>query len=405
MPPVNTRTSRIIITPVVRKTGTATPKDTPFLSPPTLTTTPTIEPVDGIINTKCLAITPTLPDTVVPAYSLVFSSWGDDPKYIYSFKTKQRSVFSKEIYPYTTSYDGNWFTYNEEQFGVSEWMVMETYDKKVKRKYKVQSSWDFAYSWLDANRLLINLNQDPVPSVLVINPRTNEQTVLSSKYPNLLPFDGIGHSRLHFGVSSVVYDPSLELVVYLKTLEDGDRFRSFITLFDRRTKTELANLEDEPSSRFLNHPVWSLDGQEVIIANNLNDVKEIYSIQRDGLVSQLTHFRSIYQDLEIDGISLSPDKRYLAFWLILSESPIDEKLILLNMETKEIIDLCIPSAEKYAGNPIWSPDSRYFAVAISNKANTDQTILVDSQGGWAAQVSDQLPTGERSYPVGWLKEP
>lgn len=389
-------TSSFAVTPSVASVATNTFTNISVPSSTSPTQTPTFSPTPELFKTQCLEIAPLLPDQVVPEYSLVYSFLGDGQRYSYRFKTNQRLDFPDGVYPYATSYDGNWFLYV--QYGKVVRLVAETYDQKVQWKYQMQDNWRPAPFWLSNQYFFINLVDNLLPPMLVIDPGTGKQSLLPSEYPDLVPFDGAGRSPFHFGGSSVVYDPSLELVVYLKTIEEGRRYRHFITLYNRKTKTELASLEDEPSYP-LRRPIWSVDGEEVIVANHLQGVGEIYSIQQDGQVNQLTNFRSYYQDLKISGISLSPDKRMLAFWMKLPDMSVEEQLFLLDMETKQVTNLCVSSTKDHGSQPTWSPDSRYIAVGDHVETNRYHTILIDPIAKLAAQVNDN------AYPVGWLKVP
>ena len=80
----------------------------------------------------------------------------------------------------------------------------------------------------------------------------------------------------------------------------------------------------------------------------------------------MTHLSGTYGFVRILSPRWSPDGRYIAFWLETADKadavPDDAyaRLVIYNMETKEVIDLCISNGLPGSGTvdlPVWSPDS------------------------------------------------
>jgi hypothetical protein len=144
-------------------------------------------------------------------------------------------------------------------------------------------------------------------------------------------------------------------------------------------------------------------------SNRPNDsIEDLFSLNQDGQVRQLTDFGAFFAEIHIVGISLSPDGTKIAFWLRARPSPYKERqLTVLDLATLQVTNYCIPGqSQDYVSpvwsSPIWSLDSRYLAALNQYEPNAGRAILVDTQQGWAAQVAELIPNG---WPAGWMALP
>jgi Tol biopolymer transport system component len=130
---------------------------------------------------------------------------------------------------------------------------------------------------------------------------------------------------------------------------------------------------------------------------------EWFSIDRTGEINQLTHFEDYFTEADIEMASISPNGRYLAFWLSVNPSTYPGyNLAVLDLETRQVVNYCIPgSPTKYSVEPVWSPDSRYIALVdyYDKKTSDSHVILVDPAEEWAARVAENLA------PLGWMIAP
>jgi len=399
------------------RTATATLTHTPeTLATPspveTIATSMVALPPKSILEYQRLEIASSLPASMHPTGALIF--YGKH-SYRLDFDQQIQQEISEDNTCFSTSPDRKWLAYcqiaSDSPTGL--WLIVESADGQQQKKLPAKQEWQWyiGSTWLDNERLVFNLWKDKsivtaIYPVAVVNPFTGEENELASDYPDLQPSTGGPAGTLHFVYSTVVYDPSLNLVVYPQT-----KAGSFhIVLWDQQAQRTLARVED--INEFYHTPLWSFDGKQFAIAVNhpksrqLDEwVDEWFSVSREGQVQQLTHFGDFFEHVEIGAANWSPDGQHLAFWLDATPSLCEgQHLALLETETQHVTDYCVPgSIHKTAPPPIWSPDSQYVAVENfydDKNANAfSHVILVDTKQNRAARI------GENVTPVGWLIGP
>jgi len=316
-----------------------------------------------------------------------------------------------------TSPDGKWIAYEQDskESPTGSWLIVQSADGKQQKRIPMNPDWrSFGdYVWLDNQHLLFNdfinlpdvqrLQDSPAYPMVVFNPFTEEKIELSSDYPNLQLSVAGPASRMDFAYSDVVYDPSLDLVIFPSW--GGEH--NYIVLWDIQSKTVLAKVEDQ-SGGFGHYPLWSPDATQfaVPVVNAMQGqhaIEEWYSVSREGQVEQLTHFGDYFSDSDIGSASnWSPDGQKLAFWVNLSPSPCPGlRLAVLDMRTKQVTNTCLPGTPDYAPPPIWSLDSRYIVVRDAS-APQIKTILVDFENDRTFDITTLV--GD-SPPIGWLVSP
>ncbi|RPI89355.1 MAG: hypothetical protein EHM40_20955 [Chloroflexi bacterium] len=387
----------------------ASPTRVPFspvtLSPtllPTKTPVPTgIEPV----KSQCFEVLPALPSEVALPGILVLSK--PDGLSLLDFSQQTRREIAGLINAVSVSPNGKWLSYTFIAEDVDEKIVIESADGKIQTEIPTRQGWLIfdKVLWLDNERLWFpvfpEIRKGEIAPTVIINPFTGEQKQLSSAYPGIkrYQFGFATAPGLHFQYSSVVYHPSLNLVIYPEEGESG----WYITLWDKQSGKVLARI---PEGGLYGHlPMWFPDGSRfVVVARwNWDRPREWFEVSQDGGLRQLTHFEDSYADFDIGQYaSLSPNGRYLAFGL----SPTEDggvtslkELLILNMETLETINTCITL--DYPA-PVWSSDSQYLAVLTRRSTNKPSGIAVlDIRQGWAAKISEEPKT----HPMGWLESP
>ena len=261
-------------------------------------------------------------------------------------------------------------------------------------------------TWLDNMRLVFNVWKDHsvIPDawpVAIVNPFTGESLELESDYPNLKPSMSGPAGTGQFIDSSVVYKPSLDMVVYPETPQLGWN----VVLWDRQAQKAVAKIKD--LNEFQHKPLWAPDGTRFVVAvdsrqNQANNTwtDDWFSATEQGEVTQLTHFEDVFVQAEIGPANWSPNGAYLAFWLKARPSNCpDWNLAVLDVKSQRAVDYCVPmTTDGYTPAPIWSPDSRFLAVIKNYQSNVSpsQVILIDTQMAWAASV------GDSGLPLGWL---
>jgi hypothetical protein len=416
---IMTPTTSTLFIPTSKPTATLAPKPTPSsiptLSRPTATI-PVTSPLAGFLNYKPITITTSLPVDAHPAGTLIL--WGGNGKN--SYRLDFTPYKEQDFLPYasclSTSPDGKWLTYCQDfpDRSAERWLTVESANGQEMKKVRIEKDWDVftILSWLDNQRLVFNLRKDTgnyasIRPVIVLDPFLGKQQELDTDYPDLRP-SGSGPAGMNFDFvrSTVVYHPSLNLVVYPQTIPP-DGF--FVVLWDRQSKKALAKLRDYGG--FGHYPIWYPDGEQFVIAaipqsgvnrNNIRESKEeLFLVSREGQIQQLTHFAGSFDRVKTWEGNLSPDGKRLAFWLdtkpdLCGAGP---DLAVLEMETRKVTSFCISSVYGETLPPVWSPDGKYIVVESFERGDL-RAILVDIEQAWAAQIA------EDAVPVGWLvREP
>lgn len=364
------------------------------------------QPPIGILNNPCWTVLPGLPTEATSPGLMVIRSPDELIFLDQNFQVQQQTSEGAIGSFAATSPNGNWLAYTYYPKEGSSQIVVVSADGLRKVSVPEEISWmDIIYgAWLDNEQLWFPAAPESgyLASVVVVNPFTRVNQELPSDYPGLeIYLFGPQGIRLHFGYSSAVYDPSLDLVVYPELTESG----YYYTLWDRQAQKVLGRILDDGFYRHL--PLWLPDGSGFLVVGmpQANRPKEWFIVDRDGKqIRQLTHFGdSIAQYAIVNGGSISPSGRYLAFGLSLEENAHADrgKLIILDLETLKVYNTCIKIGEQM---PVWSLDSQFVAVSTWNSGFGDETspiLIVHLKEWWAAPVAE----GWRFEPVGWLKLP
>lgn len=230
--------------------------------------------------------------------------------------------------------------------------------------------------------------------------------MISEQYPDN---DNASARTFWEGGGTTEYDPLLTRVVYPAEINKDYLGRSGMgyVLWDLEKHVKLVEIM---MSNFSVTPKWVSDGSRFVI-NDVSGNGEFYAVTRDGVVTQLSHLNSGLAAESARGRSYfsdrynwSPDGRHLAFWReSLQNSLIQGTLAILDTETGEIIDTCIPMG--HSDNfgvyfpPIWSLDGKSLVTGANLQEDGNyQTVLIDLEGKFAAKL------GENLFPIGWLAD-
>jgi hypothetical protein len=362
---------------------TATPEKIVEASPTIKVISTPTEPTASSPEHKCLEILPNIPVHNSLSGTIVFTAIGDDRKYLLSLPDGEEKDLQSEWYSLSTSPKGTWWAYRE-----GSWLMFVNKNGQTTRKFAIQPTWFFSPIWFDDHWFVTNLQRGSgiVPNIEVINPESGEQQILSSNYPGLIPYAGAGGDPFHIIFNSLVYDPTLNYVVYPKT-EDEQRS---IVLWDRKQQKMIAQIEDE--GYFYHNPVWAWDGKSVFVAVEEPFTDVLYRMDLDGQVFPLTNAEKT-GSMRIGVINLSPDGKQVAFWKKSSNSWRNEDLVLLDLDSFVAEEYCLSSIHETEDLILWSPDSRFLLIGDHQGNNEVRTIIFDVHDEWAAEVPDVLPSG------------
>jgi hypothetical protein len=310
----------------------------------------------------------------------------------------------------STSPDGKWMAYcpRDDASPTGQWLIVESADRQQTNKVPTENVFSFGQMWLNNKQLIFLFAQPertgPRPMV-VINPFTGEQTELSSDFPELYPPDQ-GMGRMGFNIADLVYDPSLDLVIY----PSSRGLNTYFIVWDRRANAMLAKIEN-PSGIFGYFPVWSPDGKQVVFPVihyiEKNRRSEWFSVSRTGEARQITHFGDYFEIANIAyAPAWSPDSKKLAF--LLETTPnlcptTGMHLAILDIETEQVTNTCFLVSKDYGANPPhWSLDSRFLVTMdIWGDDERYRQLLIDVEIGYAYDITEF--TLGSAY--GWLDFP
>lgn len=314
----------------------------------------------------------------------------------------------ENLYYFAFSPEHNWIAYIS---SVSDDLIVAGVKNKIIKAMPWEDDWAYV-EWLNEDQLIIPLIQkDQVTdfsSFLVLNPFTDERSLLDADYPDMF---------YNEPWRIVEYSPLIDNVVYLQGSVAGPYY---YTLWDIQNKSSITQLD--ANGDLHTFPRWSSDGREFAMALSLSQKMgefpsyEIFKVLRDGTVTQLTHLSDYYPWVYVGDVSWSPNNRNIAFWYShwsedddpYFSTPGDRYLGVLNVQTGLITNYCI-RGELNAGlgsgiysAPLWSPDGKQiiFRSQIGDDYMFDsQTILLDIQENQAYLIAEAME------PVGWLNSP
>jgi len=234
----------------------------------------------------------------------------------------------------------------------------------------------FNLRWLDNERVVLYTNQTAEKgSVLVVNPFTREQSVVSNELPELAVFAWPG---VEWGVE---YSPDLQAVVFIGSLKVRDSGPVL-----RDIARDQIIWEPQPPVSSFEMPKWSPDGKRV--AEGASGY--LYIIDRDG---QATAVPKLNPLKGVAHFSWSPDGRYIAVWN--SDRPQHYILMVYDLQSEKLMDTCIEDV--YPSSPVWSPDSQQIIVNIN--VNKGEPVLFDIQKE-ASYLLKSIP--KIVYPSDWM---
>jgi hypothetical protein len=415
-----TQTSVPVTNPTLAFTPNFTPTIMPSLTPtleirasltPVNTGTATLAPLPAY-QQSCLALLPQLPAGKAYSGKLVLSGRGGAQNYprghLFDLATRQTTLMFPEkagsitVSPDRTKYAVEDLSDNRVKIYSADGVLLGILDKG-QYPYIIDQ-------WIDNEQLLIGVLESegrwvkyPEDEIL-FNIFTGKQTLLHPDYPDI----DLGNTGLAWtGGSTTKYDPSLTLVVYPSYTEQVGGSPSYV-LYDRVRKEKIT---EKAVKLFWTTPIWSPDGSKFAINDSAGD-GEFYVITREGVISKVSHFNGDDGKYGLDNVkfsdqfSWSPDGRYLAFWLDAKLYSYSGTFAILDTQTGETTDYCLPSGSSigtYYGwfysnyQPIWSLDGKYVVTIANQQENGDyDTVLIDLTQRVAAKIAENL------VPIGWL---
>ncbi|MBI5351760.1 MAG: PD40 domain-containing protein [Chloroflexi bacterium] len=298
---------------------------------------------------------------------------------IKSKKTTGIGPHNETIYGYIVSPNKK-LMFTDACLGDHCYYILRTIDQVV-NTFPTHNDW-YPWGWLDNERIIILTRLEP-HDVVILNPFTGTETTIHLDLSN-------PHINIQTDTESLIptsLDSSLERVFYYDE-KNGGR----LVLWDINNRKEISTLAFVvPADETVGYGLasgWSPNGKKLVTVspNNHNDIpNELYELDVDGNVVQLSKFNQKYQFANVSVPAWNPDGRNIGFFLRFGNAPVtnwhdlEQRLAILDTETLAVKSYCLP--EKITFLPAswitWSPDGQQLAVTAKLSNGKVKPILID----------------------------
>ena len=248
--------------------------------------------------------------------------------------------------------------------------------------------WFDEFEWLNNNQIIL---RDRDHTIYILDPFTDQIKTLELSLPDFLS-DPVPTPLWPY-FRYIVPSPDIERAAYLRNSAEGIT-NDGLSLWDVQRNLIIWNRFSSDALRV--RPEWSSDSQHLAVAwNNSKTVGEYHYevsiIDRIGEETQITDLSKYFTQVAIWRLSWSPNQHFLAMWLDIPEQgkEIGEpKLFLLNLQTHQLVNLCVQGPFDGTSPIVWSPDSKYLTfeskhVTVVNITDFTSTVLPSGQViGW-----------------------
>ena len=396
--PTSTKVPTTTITPVPMETRTATPSLT--------STVPKPEP---FVN-NCIKLSDGLPPPVYRPNDILLLREDEAPYRPYllnlagGVKTSLTGPSGEDILRIFVSPDRQWLAYDTHSY-----IVLANTKGKTLKQISREKDWTFFWGWLDNDHLMVTRKADreaitPATLVVISLSSGQSQELVQLEYPDFDQSD-----FLPWQFNRVIYDPTLTLAIYPSHAGKPGS----VTLLDISNNKILAVLP--ANVVFTQPPKWSPDQGAFVIAGTTTQTKlkngspwynqELFLVDRNGNITQLTHFTEKYSFVKIGNARWSPDGRKIAFWFTIQEDT-DEQIAVLDLNTHQIINYCVTGRESHLGGSseiVWSPDSQIIIFNHYESNDTPAEVMwIDVENEWGKYGAVM---GAGFTVSGWLVSP
>ena len=253
--------------------------------------------------------------------------------------------------------------------------------------------------WKSNNKILIDSTQ---PKTLIVYDPFSEMV-----YSKTFSYPDKSNSTI------VVTDTLFRMVAYIFSDTEGTSGfeANNLSIWDEESQKEILNLKDDFSALLSNVKISNNEKMMAITTvtpNEMQDHSEIIIVYgEEGAYSQISDFRSHFDNILITNIQWSLSDQEIYFWAIINNDTAknNTELFSVNIETKQIKHFCFRGPLDQENPIIWIPnDPGYYVVSSlissleSNDSTADQTdiLLIDSINNKAYKIAENLSL------VGWL---
>jgi len=382
-------TTVTVTTTIPAATRTPRPIPTPT---PTLLLFPTAKASD--ITENCITVER---DSEIPYRSdfgaLVINSWFY-PKWTDSdFIEPYLFTASKQKIILTTKLNMTYFAsfavspdktkiaiFNSQNDGNNDLLIFDNNGKAISH-FNLPAQFNGAriYYWLREG-MLFSKSDRSRDRYILFDPFGEKELPLRTDFPNGSP-RGFGSGDSRAG-NRIFFDPTLSRAIYLAEYKSSGTL--YFSLWDLIANQEISQFK---LVSYPNKVAWSSDGEFAIMNVWLGNQFGLVKILRDG--KSETVFAG-----DVHDFSISPDSKFLAFWLVDEYQTDFYTLFMKNLETGNIQSLCLQT--DMSVGMVWSPDSKNLAASFEYEGDVITTVI-DFEERVAYKIEGV------AIPVGWLK--
>ena len=297
-----------------------------FLSPtPTPAFTPTsVQSAAFTIEQHCIDPALSIPSEFVGQGTIIYQKgFENDHSQLVNLKTGTIISLPEKYHGregrFLVSKDYHYFAYESVSPAGKQIVIADSTGKTIKT-IPWDTSWRNSMGWLNQDKFMISklAGEGKSDSIVIYNLITDEIKELPAPADQIVTLGGASPWN-EFATSLTIYNNELSRSVYL----DYREYPSLV-LIDVKTGKEIGSAPTE----YRYPPQWLPDGSKFIfisspgVKSKDDDPKELFSMDRDGKVEQITHFNDQYPDqkVRIKYVSISPDGDKVAFWVSLFPS-------------------------------------------------------------------------------------
>jgi hypothetical protein len=304
-----------------------------------------------------------------------------------------------------TSPDGQWAAYlaiEIDETGYREKSrilhVVDTAGRQVNMT-AWQVDWQYLIGWIDDEHLAIATPNTPKGAITVLNPFTKEIQRVKENQKSYL------ETETYRLPASASFNAASSLAVYPASDCQGSCSKTAWSLSEL-ARNNAPWYQDNPFGAL---PKWSPDGHKLAIFSDFSKAGQsvaqasLLTADANGNVIPVTGQLAAPADLR-NSFAWSPDSDKIVAWLGINASAgkTGAELALIDVLNQHTSTLCLHSDLPKGGYqaPVWSPDGKYFAVAVYDQVKgTTQTVIVD-----AVQLK-AYPLEADLIPLGWMTNP
>jgi hypothetical protein len=334
---------------------------------------------------------------------------------LHNLQTEQITSLGKIFPIMAVSPDHKKIAYSDDATG--NIIVVNSLGQKIVEMESVPENWKGVVQWVSPTHLLLNNFVDKpfgIADGIVLNIFNETYEEHLSTFPDILR-DIPPYRWGNFSYLRVVYSPDLTKVVYRGADQHGE---PLLILWDIIESKQVAMFYQDYDDHIGGQPQWIDDGLSFVagvypqhrrsntLYKNFREEQpylgghELSIIHVNGEIKRLTYFTTKYNAGQ-ESFSLSPDKKYIAYWLNLNYRPADlygeRNLTIMDIVTGKNTNYCVDGGSMPTP-AIWSPDGNYLMVTryyVTGDILSD-VILIDIRDLKAIQI------GENVIARGWL---